>query len=160
MSEGLIGYPFEPLSKIVTEIGAIFSELPGYQRLFEETVAASTRRAGDVSAARMMLRRGTQQLDSGHASEAIRMFGRVMGKLFKHEIREDAVHALYLCSHAYEQVGLLWAARGTALAAASIATNDYWTYESRTPQQAACYNRIKWMELRLGELLSISVDGA
>ncbi len=151
-AKGLIGYPFEPLSKIVTEIGAIFGELPGYQRLFEETVAASTRRAGDVSGARMMLRRGTQQLDSGHAYDAIRMFGRVMGKLFKHESREDAVHALYLCSHAYERVGLLWAARGTALAAASIATNEYWTYESLTPQQAACYNRIKWMELRLGRL--------
>lgn len=151
-AEGLIGYPFEPLSKIVTEIGAIFGELPGYQRLFEETVAASTRRAGDVSGARMMLLRGRQQLDSGHAYDAIRMFGRVMGRLFKHESREDAVHALYLCSHAYERVGLLWAARGTALAAASIATNDYWTYESLTPQQAACYNRIKWMELRLGRL--------
>lgn len=151
-AERLIGYPFESLMKIVTEIGAAFGELPGYQRLFEQTVAASTRRAGDVTAARMMLRRGIQHLDSGHAYDAIRMLGRVMGKLFKHESREDAVHALYLCSHAYERVGLLWAARGTALAAASIATNDYWTYEGLTPQQAACYNRIKWMELRLGRL--------
>jgi hypothetical protein len=151
-AEGLIGFPFEPLSEIVTELGAIFGDLPGYQRLFEETVEASTRRSGDVSAARMMMRRGTQQLDSGHAYDAIRIFGRAMGKLFKHESREDAVHTLYLCSHAYERVGLLWAARGTALAAASIATNDYWTYESLTPQQAACYNRIKWMELRLGRL--------
>ena len=152
MAEGLIGYPFEPFSKIVTEIGTAFGALPGYQRLLDVTIAASTRRSGDVSGARMMLRRGTQQLDSKDAYGAIRMFGRAMGKLFKHESREDAVHALYLCSHAYEQVGLLWAARGTALVAASIATNDYWTYESLTPQQATCYNRIKWMELRLGRL--------
>lgn len=151
-AEGRIGYPFEPLAKIVAEIGVAFGELPEYQRLFEETVAASTRRSGDVTAARMMVQRGIQQLNSGHAYDAIRMLGRVMGKLFKHESREDAVHALYLCSHAYERVGLFWAARGTALAAASIATNDYWTYETLTLQQAACYNRIKWMELRLGRL--------
>jgi hypothetical protein len=151
-AEGLIGYPFEPLSKIVTEMGAIFGELPGYQRVFEETVAVSTRRAGDLAAARMILQRGTQQLDSGNAYDAIRSFGRVMGKLFKHESREDAVHALYLCSHAYERVGLLWASRGTALAAASIASSDFWTYENLTPEQAACCNRIKWMELRLGRL--------
>jgi hypothetical protein len=151
-AEGLIGYPFEPLAKIVTAIGTTFGELPEYQRLFEEALAASTRRTGDVTGARMMVQRGIQQLDSGHTYDAIRMLGRVMGKLFKHESREDAVHALYLCSHAYERVGLLWAARGTALAAASIATNDYWTYETLTPQQAACYNRIKWMELRLGRL--------
>lgn len=151
-AEGLIGYPFEPLTKIVIEIGAAYGELPAYQKLFEGAVAASTRRAGEITAAHMMLRRGVQQLDCGQSYEAIRMLGRVMGKLFKHESREDAVHALYLCSHAYERVGLLWAARGTALAAASIATNDYWTYETLTPQQAACYNRIKWMELRLGRL--------
>jgi hypothetical protein len=49
-------------------------------------------------------------------------------------------------------VGLPWAARGTLLAAASIATNDLWRYGGVTPYQAACYRRLKWVELRLGRL--------
>ena len=151
-AEGLIGYPFEPLAEIVAEIGKLFGELPAYQKLFETIVEASTRRVGDLSAARLMLARGAQQLDTGHPYDAIRMFGRAMGRLFKHESRDDAVRALYLCSHAYEQVGLLWAARGTMLAASSIATNEFWTYENLTPHQAACYNRMKWVELRLGRV--------
>lgn len=151
-ADGLVGYPFDQLSNFVNEFGDVFDELPGYQRLFEVTVAASTRRAGEVVGARMMLRRGERLLEAGQSYDAIRVLGRVMGRLFKHESRDDAVHALYLCSHAYERVGLLWAARGTALSAASLATNDYWTNETLSPQQAACYNRIKWIELRLGRL--------
>ncbi len=57
-----------------------------------------------------------------------------------------------LCGAAYEHLGLLWAARGTSLAAASVAANDYWTYSDVTILQASCYNRMKWLELQLGRL--------
>ena len=38
------------------------------------------------------------------------------------------------------------------LTAASIATNEFWTYDKVTPQQAVCYHRIKWIEIQLGRL--------
>src|SRR5581483_6480405 len=56
------------------------------------------------------------------------------------------------CSCAYDEIGLPWAARGTLLSAASIATNELWQYGEVTPYQAACYRRLKWIELRLGRL--------
>lgn len=151
-SELLIGYPLEPLVKVLTELGKVHGNRPIYDELFETVVQTTSRRKGEVSAARMLLTRGAQQLDDGKYYEAIRTLGRVIGRLYKHESRHDAVQALYLCARAYEQVGLLWAARGTMLTAASIATNEFWTYDKVTPQQAVCYQQIKWIELQLGRL--------
>lgn len=151
-SESLIGYPLEPLVQIVTELGNALGNRQAYDEVFQTAVQTSGRRNGEVSAARMLLTRGAQQLESEHPYEAIRTLGSVLGRLYKHESRGDLVRALYLCARAYENVGLLWAARGTMLAAASIATSEFWTHEKTTPQQAICYNRIKWIELRLGRL--------
>jgi hypothetical protein len=62
------------------------------------------------------------------------------------------VQALGLCAAAYEELGLLWAARGTMLCAASLATADFWKYSDVTSLQAQCYKRLKWIELQLGRL--------
>lgn len=151
-SESLVGYPFEPLVQILTELGKFLDTWPAYEEVFETAVQTAARRAGEVLAARVLTTRGAQQLDADQPYEAIRTLGRALGRLYKHESRHDAVRALYICARAYEQVGLLWAARGTMLAAASISTNEFWTYDKATPQQAVCYNAIKWIELRLGRL--------
>jgi hypothetical protein len=47
---------------------------------------------------------------------------------------------------------LLWAGRGTLLRAASLATDELWRYGAVTPLQAACYGRLKWLDLQLGRL--------
>jgi hypothetical protein len=151
-SEGLVGYPFAPLAQILTEFGTILGTRPAYEEVFDTVLQTAVRRNGEVAAARMLLTRGAQQLDADLPYEAIRTIGRALGRLYKHESRADAVLALYLCARAYEQVGLLWAARGTMLSAASIATNVFWTHNKATPQQSVCYNRLKWIELRLGRL--------
>lgn len=153
--EGLVGYPLEPLAEVIGEIGGVFGERAAYNTLFEAVVETTSRRAGEIAAARALLTRGAQQLDAGRYYPAIRTFGRALGKLHRHESRRDLVHALYLCANAYERVGLLWAARGTLLVAASVATNEFWTSEEVTPAQRVCYNRLKWIELRLGRLPQI-----
>jgi len=119
--EGLVGYPLDPLVKIVTEMGETIHTIPAYDEVLETVVILTSTRKGEVSAARMLLERGAQLLRSGRPYDAIRTFGRVLRKLHKHESRHDLVRALYLCGCAYERVGLLWAARGTLLAAASFA---------------------------------------
>jgi len=138
--------------QILTELGKVLGTRPAYEEVFETAVQTAARRAGEVLAARMLVTRGAQQLDADQPYEAIRTLGRALGRLYKHESRHDAVRALYLCARAYEQVGLLWAARGTMLSAASISTNEFWAYDKATPQQAICYNAIKWIELRLGRM--------
>jgi tetratricopeptide (TPR) repeat protein len=149
-SKGLVGYPLEPLVYILTEIGSVFEGLATYDTLFETIVDVTSARDGEVRAARMLLIRGEQQINQGRNVEAIATLGRALRLLYKNETRYDVVRALYLCGYAYGEVGLLWAARGTLLSAASIATNEYWQYEDVTFYQAACYRHLKWVELLLG----------
>lgn len=151
-SATLIGYPLEPLIKILTELGDVLGDRQAYENLFETVIQISTEREGELKSGRMLLQRGAQQMDAEHWYDGIRTLGRALGKLYKHESRADEVRALYLCARAYERIGLLWAARGTMLAAASIATNELWKYERVIPLQAACYKRLKWIELQLGRI--------
>ena len=150
--EGLVGYPLEPLIELLTELGKLIDGEIAYEELFETIVEVASARKGEVAAASMLLKRGEQQLDTDRPYDAIRSLGRAFRGLYKHESRYDAVRALYLCGCAYERVGLLWAGRGTMLRAASLATDELWRYGKVTPLQAACYGRLKWMELQLGRL--------
>jgi len=150
--EGLIGFPLEPLIKILTELGKHFGELPAYDELFQTVLKVQERRKGDVAAARMLVTRGSQQFKADRPYDAIRTLGLSLRRLYKHETRGEAVRALYMLGCAYERVGLLWAARGTLLSAASLATSELATYGDVTSPQAACYRRLKWLELQLGRV--------
>jgi hypothetical protein len=150
--EGLVGYPLNPLIKIIAEAGEALHGVAAYDRLFQTTVEIASSRKSEVSAARMLLERGEQQLAADRPADAIRTLGTALWRLHKHESRHDSVRALYLCACAYERLGLLWAARGTLLAAASLATFEWWRYGEVERAQAACYRRLKWLELQLGRL--------
>ena len=156
-AEKFPGYPLEPLVEILTELGEFLEGEAAYEALFETIVKISSSHKGEISAARMLLIRGEQQLNAHRPYEAIRSLGRTFTSLYKHESRRDAIFALYLCACAYEQVGLLWAAHGTMLNAVSLAINDYWKYGDITPLQAACCSRLKWIELQLGRIPHILV---
>ncbi len=151
-SEGLAGFPFESICDCIIELGNTFGDVSAYDLLFQKTVAIQSSRKGEVSAARLLQRRGEQLLFQGHPYDAIRTLGQCLRRLYKHETREEAVSALYLCGCAYEQVGFLWAARGTILAGATLAGNDFLKYGEVTMGQAVCSQRIKLIELQLGRV--------
>ena len=151
-SAGLVGYPLEPLVEVLTEVGEVLEGSIAYSELFETIMEVTSAREGEIAAARLLLNRGERQFLQERTVDAIASLGRCLYPLYKHETRQDIVRALYLCGCAYERIGLPWAARGTLLAAASIATNDLWQYGEITPYQAACYRLLKWVELRLGRL--------
>jgi len=166
-SEGILGFQFEPLVQLLTESGQVIGDRASYNDLFEAIVVVAAKRNGDVSAARLLIKHGTTQLESERPYDAIKTLGRALSCLYKHESRSDLIHALALCAGAYERVGLLWAARGTMLTAASIATNDFWARAEVTSLQAATFRRMKWLELQLGRLphtlewvdLNSTIDG-
>lgn len=151
-SEGLIGFPLAAVNQFVVELSDYLVGNPVFEDLFNVLVEVIGRRRGEVAAARMLLKLGAAQLDAERPYDAIRTLGQALGRLYKNESRQDMVRALFLCASAYERVGLLWAARGTCLTAASIATNEWWTHSEVTLAQANCYNRLKWIELQLGRV--------
>jgi hypothetical protein len=147
-----IGFPLQAIAESLIQLGEHLGHLPEYQLLFETLVTVTAQRNQEVQAARLLLRRAAQQHDMGAPAEAIRTLGRAMVRLYKYESRDDIVRALYFCACCYEEVGLLWAARGTLLAAASIAVQEFWTYENVTALQGKCFNQLKWIELKLGRV--------
>lgn len=151
-SEGMAGFPLGPLVELLIEFGEVFGECQAYNELHEKIVNTIAARSGEVAAAQLLLRRGAQELDADRPYKAIQWLGQALTRLYKHESRHDLIEALYLCANAYERVGLKWAARGTVLTAASIAVNEFWTYAEITPDQAACFSRLQWLEVKLGRL--------
>jgi hypothetical protein len=151
-SAGLVGYSLRPLIETLTEIGSLFEDDAAYEELFETILSVSVQRDGDLAAAQLLLTRGQKLLQLDRPVQAIANLGRSLTKLYKDESRNALSVALYLTAIAYDAVGLPWAARGTLLAAASIAIDEYWKYDKITIPQYLATQRLKWIELKLGRI--------
>ena len=151
-SEKLPGFPFLPLADTLIAVGEFLGSVPEFDTLHDQLVEVVARRKGEVEGARLILHRAEEQLHSDRPIDTIRSIGKALHRLAKDESRSEFARALYVCGCAYERIGLLWAARGTLLMAASVSVSDYWNYEDVTPAQAICLRRLKWIELQLGRL--------
>ena len=60
--------------------------------------------------------------------------------------------ALNLLGHAYEQVGLFWAARGTLLNSLMIAFQEFNSYADTDRLKQGPLDRMRWLELQLGRI--------
>ncbi|MBX3389164.1 MAG: hypothetical protein KF691_06875 [Phycisphaeraceae bacterium] len=149
---GLLGFPVQMLVDIVTELGTPFGDRPAYGELHTALAALVEQRSGEIAAAKLHMKRGLQQAMNGDPRGAIRSLGLGLSRLYKDETREDLMFALYACGRAYEELGLLWAARGSVLTAASIASAGIKGPGDLVPFHVGCYNRLKWIELQLGRL--------
>jgi len=151
-SEALVGFPFLSLADTLIALGEFLGTLPEFDTLHGELVEVVARRKGEVEGARLLLQRAEQQLDVDRPVDAICSIGKALHRLAKEESRSAFCRALYACACAYERIGLLWAARGTLLVAASVSMSDFWNYEDVTPFQAICLRRLKWIEIQLGRV--------
>ncbi len=151
-SKGLIGFPFNTLVQILTENSEQLEKYPQYNDLFETILKVSKERDGELAEAKLLLARGEKFIELKQYYEAIQVIGRATKDLHKEESRDELVRALYLAGIAYYEVGLFWAARGSFLSAASLATGDFWDHGEINIMQALCFSRMKWIELRLGRI--------
>jgi hypothetical protein len=147
-----IGFPLRQLSDLITELSEYFDESEAFERLFDDLVNLIREREGELAGARLLLKRGAEQLDANRPYDAIRILGRAFIDLYKNESREEIIMALGLCASAYERVGLLWAARGTLLNAAAIANVEWWTHSDVTLAHWRAYRQLKWVALQVGHL--------
>jgi hypothetical protein len=150
--EGLGDYPAETLADIIQMLGEVVSDSPAYNELFEATLALMERRSGEGSAGRSLLDRGFQLLNAEQYYDAIRVLGRAQRKLVKYEYRRDFIVALAACGSAYNEAGLLWAARGNFLAAATTAFADFLERGDITRPALLAVGQLAWLELQLGRV--------
>ena len=151
-AQTLSGFPILPLAESLMALGEFLVDTPGYDALYLEIVETVARRNGEVEGARLLVKRAEQQLNTDRPVDAIRLLGNAFDRLAKDESKKLLEAALYSCACAYERIGLLWAARGALLMAASLSMSDLWRYEDITLFQAVCLGRLKWLELQLGRL--------
>jgi hypothetical protein len=150
--DGLVGFPLAPLTQSIQQLGALIEDDSEYEELLEDVISLTSRHAGEVEAAMMVMRRGAQKLEKGKFYDAISLIGRSFGNLAKHETRQQLISGLNLLSHAYEQVGLLWAARGSLLSSISMILNEFEAHADTDRLRVGPISRMKWLELQLGRL--------
>lgn len=151
-ASNLTGFPLELTVQVITDLGEYLDAEPEYDNLFQTAIRVSSEQNKELTTARLLVKRGLQFLKSNRPIDAIQVLGRSLPLLFNHTGRYEAVRALILCAIAYEQIGLLWAARGALIVAASLSTDEFWLYGKVSQLQSSCYGKLKWLELRIGRL--------
>ena len=150
-SEGLGAYSLEHLFNLVRELGE-YVDGPAFDVLYDKLANAMRKRCSDGEAGVAYLNRARQKMGQEKPYEAIQWFGRAEELLIKEEYRGKLVVALIGVSCAFEQVGLLWAARNKALAAADRTLASFVKEGKLIPQAMIALNRLVWIELRLGRI--------
>lgn len=151
-SNGLIDFPALKFVRILEELEELLPGEPSFDSLFEVALEVARQRESSAVSGRMLLRRGAQKLRAKQPYEAIRLLGRAQQDLALHESRGEMAAALGLCASAYEEVGLLWASRGSLLLATNQALNSFLEEGAITPQLLVCVRRLIWIELQLGRI--------
>jgi hypothetical protein len=149
-ARGMISYPFEPIPKIVEELGDFLTDAPEYDELLEVAVSIARERLSQQEGGRMLLARGFQKLRANRIYDAIVLFGRAQQLLAMRESRWEISEALFACGKAYEAAGLLWAARANILASANQVLSDFWEEGYIAPQAMVCAQTLAWIEIQLG----------
>jgi hypothetical protein len=147
-------YPVERLANIVGELGKGIDS-PTFDALYEEVVDAIRARRSEGEAGQAYAERGLQKLKHDKPYEAIKWFGRAEGLLIKEEYRGELNMALAGGSIAYEQAGLLWAARNKILVAAERSFAPFLEKGEMILPALRCAQRLVWLELQLGRIPNI-----
>ncbi|MCY3710643.1 MAG: hypothetical protein OXG26_17265, partial [Caldilineaceae bacterium] len=150
-SEGLGTYPAEHLFGLVKELGNSIDS-PAFDALYAKLAETMRVRRGQAEAGMAHVERAIQKLRLDKPYEAIQWFGRAENLLIKKEYREELVRTLVGTSFAYERVGLLWAARNKALAAADLTLAVFTEQGQIIYATLLALKRLAWIELKLGRI--------
>lgn len=151
-SESLVGFSFQELYNLFSELDDVFGEVESYEALLDYFTHQASSREGELQGALLWLKRGARRLDSNKPYQAIKLIGKSLAGLYKKEAREDLYAALNILSVAYRKVGLLWASRANVLLAASMATDEWWRSGDLAATQVYSYIRLAKVELQLGRI--------
>ncbi|MCK4842679.1 MAG: hypothetical protein KAT04_12485 [Methylococcales bacterium] len=150
--EVLVGFSFNELCDLITELDSVFGDLDSYEHLLNYFTEQASQRDGETKGALLSLKRGARRLDSNEPYQAIKLIGKSLIGLYKEEVKKDLYVALNLLSECYRKVGLLWASRANLLLAASIVTDEFWKSGELQSVQVYIYIRLAKVELELGRL--------
>lgn len=106
-----IDIPFESLCKIIEQAGSIIEQNETYENLIDMLSEILSKRNQDVTAAKVQMERGLQNLEKGEFVQAIRHLGQCVDLFGKEHTKGDYVRACGFLGMAYKQQDLLYAAK-------------------------------------------------
>ncbi|MFK4002536.1 hypothetical protein [Qipengyuania sp. NPDC077563] len=109
------GYSLSRLSDFLDEIGKIAPQSPKFDRLTDDLAEAFSAQVSNEEDGKVYLQRGLQKLEKDLHFDVIVMLGKAEPLLAALDHREDLIRAQLAISQAYQQSGLLRAARNKAL---------------------------------------------
>lgn len=151
-AQSLIGFPLAELVDVISEFGKNGSDLPGFDQTLEHVTQLLADQKGNVHAAEALVRRGREHLLAQRPYRAIATIGKALMRLVSHQGRDTFAHALYLLGTAYENVGLLWAARAAFIHAAAVALEDFYKHNEANENQVTSMRCVRQVEVRLGRV--------
>ncbi len=150
-SESLVAFSVERLFDLIQELGE-YVDGTAFDTLYDKLANAMRKRRSDGEAGMAYAKRAKQKIGLEKPYEAIQWFGRAEELLTKEEYRGQLVITLFGASCAFEWVGLRWAARNKALAAADQALTAFAERGQIMPAAIAALNQLVRLELRLGRI--------
>lgn len=153
-SKQLGQFPFESLSSMVHEMSKMFDS-PEFDSLYEAVVDIEHQRISDGEAGESYKARGLQKLKNNKPYEAIRWIGRAEELFVKEEYQHELILTLAAGSIAYQNAGLLWAARNKILVAIERAFHMLSTEGELPTITYRLLRRLTWIELELGRVPQI-----
>ena len=139
------------LVKLIETAGTDTVANPIYKELIRKTVEFVKIREGDVSSAQILKRRA-QKLSDDQNFEKIRLLGEAARKLTKKECNDDLIDVYLLLAQSYQNVGLLWAARASCLAAVLIIQIKFEEGGDCDPRIVPIVELWAWVSLELSHL--------
>jgi hypothetical protein len=114
---GLGEFPAEMIDSMVELLSPLAHDSEEFDKLVEKLAEFMAERSKELKAAAIYLSQGERKLEAEKPIESIKFLGRSVVNFMKEESREEQGHALYCLATGYRGAGLLWAARGAAMAA-------------------------------------------
>ena len=150
--EGMSGFPFETLTELLSIMGGVIGDNDKYDSVFTKVRQIAAKRDGEKRSAEMVLERAKALLVEEKYYKAIQLLGSSLPGFQKEETQDEASQAFLLMGIAYENVGLLWAARASYLNGASIETTRFHKDDEASSIQLGFYRSLANIELMLGRV--------
>ncbi|MGC4033485.1 MAG: hypothetical protein QM754_17490 [Tepidisphaeraceae bacterium] len=151
-SHGLIGFPLAELVHVVSEHGRYGIGIAGYDDVLEHVTQLLADQKGNVLAAKALVHRSSELIVANRPYRAIVTVGKALMRLVSHQGRDTLTHALFLLGTAYENVGLLWAARAAFIHATAVSLEHFYETNEATENQVTCFMSVRQIEVRLGRM--------
>jgi len=152
-SEKLRGFPIIILTKIVTELSNFLPDLPIIDQVYNKALQIANEHLANREAGTLLLQRVYFKYSHSKPYEALELVEHAHDKFSSDEFRVEQIKVLLITCSIYESIGLLWAARGSAILAVDIAFGKI--NESLNCKDLAikALNKLIWLEIQNGRIL-------